>query len=131
MQTKPAPGTRVQFTAAFLRNTGQYTGRSTKSKWLVLECNCGLCRDGDHCAVDERSPYYAGEYPEGMERPSQWRHIAWANLELARGGKAKDCPKCEVGRRGYGVAQGSSANVHYPCDACNGTGKLAKAKRRA
>jgi antirestriction protein len=39
-----------------------------------------------------------------------------------------DCPDCEVGRRGYGVAEGKTFTGYYPCEKCGGTGKLPSAE---
>lgn len=81
LQTKPAPGTKVRFTSYFLVATGQQTGPNGGGRWLVVECECGLCKCGRHIAVNE--PAIHDEMYDDVEpskRP-QWRHMAFANLE--------------------------------------------------
>jgi len=68
------PGTRVRFTGKFLRNTGQYTGQDTRSRWTVVPCECGLCKLGNFLATDEPS----------YDDPSQPRHINVGNLQRCR-----------------------------------------------
>lgn len=81
-KTKPAPGARVRLHGTFLRNTGQMTGDEGGRVWYVHDCQCGLCQNGRHVAVDQIR--FTGEHglgPFNQARPSPWRHIAWANLE--------------------------------------------------
>ncbi len=42
-EPKFTPGASVRLTGKFLRNTGNYTGSDSRSKWLVEACDCGLC----------------------------------------------------------------------------------------
>lgn len=87
LQTVPAPGTRVQLTAYFLRATGQVKGGDGASKWKIVACDCGMChprsgRPQEFVAVDER-PYDIDQWDaaEKAER-SPWRHFAMANLQV-------------------------------------------------
>lgn len=74
-------GTKVRLTARFLRSTGQYTGSDANGKWLVVTCDCALCKAGGHCAVNEPALDY-GQWDDipKEERP-KWRHFATGNLE--------------------------------------------------
>ncbi len=74
MRDKPEPGTTVRLTGEFLRNTGQQAGGEGHSKWIVVECGCGLCGVGKFLAVDE----------PGIDNPDRPRHINYANLEKCR-----------------------------------------------
>lgn len=42
-----------------------------------------------------------------------------------------DCPNCEVKRRGFAIASGSSEVGHVDCDTCNGSGKVQSAEEWA
>lgn len=71
-QSKFSVGDRVKFTGKFLRNTGQYTGSDAFGEWMVVECDCELCKH-DCVAVNEPSIY-------DLDR---WRHISVCNLMFA------------------------------------------------
>ncbi len=81
MRVKPEPGTRVRFTGDYLRNTGQAIGGEGQSRWVVQACDCGLCGNGRHILTDQ---------PTMMEEriadpdTSEFRHIAFANLQVVR-----------------------------------------------
>ncbi len=84
-------GTKVRLTGKFLRSTGQYTGGDANGKWLIVACDCALCKGGEHCAVNEPALDY-GQWDDipKEERP-RWRHFAAANLEaVGRFSKARD-----------------------------------------
>lgn len=79
-----APGDRVRLTGYFLAATGQQVGDEGFKRWTVVACECGLCKNGGHVAVDEKhsDEYRAqwwGDLPEA-ERPL-YRHVALGNLE--------------------------------------------------
>ena len=67
-------GTRVRFTAQFLRNTGQIAGGEGLSVWEVKDCNCELCKTGRFIAVNQESIFNDGSL----------RHIMQVNLEKVR-----------------------------------------------
>lgn len=70
MKNKPTPGTKVRLTGEFLRNTGQQVGGEGLSRWIVQECNCGMCGLGRFIATNEKNYDESGQ-----------RHIAFSNLE--------------------------------------------------
>ena len=94
LKTKPSAGTRVRLTGKFLASTGQTTGGDGPSRWLTVDCGCGLCSGGRYVATDEKYPEALrlqmwGDLPEA-ERPL-YRHIAIGNLEIVGANpKAKD-----------------------------------------
>lgn len=96
LKTKPAVGTAVRLTGAFLKNTGQQAGDEGAKRWKIVECGCGLCVLGKHAATDEKhdDAYRAkmwGDLPEA-ERPL-YRHVALSNLEIVGAKpKAEDYP---------------------------------------
>ena len=59
------PGARVSLNARHLRNTGQLKGGECHTVWVVVECNCGLCKLGRHIAVNQESVY----------EDLKWRHF--------------------------------------------------------
>ena len=77
---KAIVGSRVRLSGKFLRSTGLVVGQKN---WTVVACDCGLCRSGNHCAVNE--PHHCQTNPAGYEdiaaedRP-KYRHIHIANL---------------------------------------------------
>lgn len=84
-------GTKVRLTGCFLRSTGQYTGSDANGWWLVVACNCELCKRGEMCAVNEPVLDY-GQWDDipKEERP-KWRHFATGNLEeVGKPSKAKN-----------------------------------------
>ena len=81
LSARPAPGTKVRLTGYYLASTGQQTGSEGASRWLVVDCACGLCRLGRHCAVNEPEPQDMYLDLPPAERP-QWRHFAIGNLQI-------------------------------------------------
>jgi len=70
------PGARVRMTRAFLRSTGQYSGKVANGSWLIVELQ------GQFALVNEPSmtDYYTAA--ELAADPSlRWRRIHAANLE--------------------------------------------------
>lgn len=82
-------GTKVHLTGHFLRSTGQYTGGDANGKWLIVACDCELCKRGEHCAVNEPALDYGQWDDIPKEKQPKWRHFAIANLEEA-GKPSKD-----------------------------------------
>lgn len=74
-------------------------------------------------------------YGEWIDVPSDVDELREEIARILRGSPFPNvkvtCPDCEVGRRGYAAAQGSSKDVVYPCDTCNGTGKVPSAEEWA
>lgn len=70
MRTKPLPGVRVRFSAKFCQSTGI---NDRRRPWTVQECDCELCRNGRHLAVDETNYDDTGT-----------RHVAFQNLEICK-----------------------------------------------
>lgn len=91
---RAAPGDRVRLTGYYLRATGQMKSDDGRKRWTVLECSCGLCKGGEHVAVDEpHDDEYRrliwGDLPEA-QRP-KWRHVSLASLErIGYAPKAED-----------------------------------------
>ena len=85
-QIKSFPvGSKVRFTGKFLRSTGQYTGSEGKARFIVQECDCGLCKLGNHVRTDQPGmvDYYTAD--EIKVNPSlAFRHVAIANVEIVR-----------------------------------------------
>lgn len=98
MKTKPAPGTQIRLTSAFLRSTGQSRKDDEgKRQWIVLACSCGLCADGRFACTDEEHPAQYridmwGDLPE--EKRPKYRHLAVANVEVV--GQMEPEPRAEV-----------------------------------
>lgn len=59
------PGVRVSLNARHLRNTGQLKGGECHTVWVVVECNCDMCKLGRHVAVNQASVY----------EDLKWRHF--------------------------------------------------------
>lgn len=86
LATRFTPGDRVRLTGEFLRNTGQLVGGEGHSRWIVLACDCGLCKTGDFvCTNQRRSSADMFTAEEIAGDPSLgWRHINVGNLERCR-----------------------------------------------
>ncbi len=78
----PAPGTKVRLTGYFLAATGQIKGGEGSSRWLTVDCLCGLCEGGGFVAVNEPLDTSSGYEDQTEEwRANAKRHIALRNLE--------------------------------------------------
>ena len=83
------PGMKVQLTGYFLKATGQVAGSEGDSVWTVVECRCGLCRNGGFACTNERLPEEL--HSEGA---TNHRHIALANLQqVGKLPKTADLPE--------------------------------------
>lgn len=71
MKTRPTPGTEIRETRKHLRASGRV--REKPAHFLVQECECGLCRLGEHVATNQASLFGEG-----------WRHVHIGTVELAR-----------------------------------------------
>lgn len=49
-------GDTVKLTGKFLKNTGQRVGGEGQKSWVIVSCDCAMCK-GDYCAVDEASQF--------------------------------------------------------------------------
>jgi hypothetical protein len=79
-------GDKIKLTGKFLAFTGQLTGSEGQSTWIVVACECELCKSGDFVATNERSIY--ADEPD----MSQWRHFNRANVFKSGTLDARNCP---------------------------------------
>lgn len=95
LATRPEPGTKVRMTGYFLASTGQQTGPEGSSRWLVVDCSCGLCAGGRFAAVNEPLDTSSGYEDQTEEwRANAKRHIAIGNLERV-GARPKAEDQCD------------------------------------
>jgi hypothetical protein len=66
------PGAMVRLTEEFLRSTMQYDGPEPFQRWIVVEHDCKLCKEGLTVAVDQQSLFHTKKHP---------RHILTKNLQ--------------------------------------------------
>lgn len=80
-----APGVRVAYTGAHLRNSGQRRGSATLDRFIVQPCECRGCRSGERVAVNElacwcdpEDPAFDAAYAAELTREvgNTWRHIS-------------------------------------------------------
>lgn len=74
LEERPEPGTCVRFTKPFLDATRQEQGPAPA--WTTVPCDCEMCSQGRHVAVNEPSL----DDGVSLKRP-RWRHISYRNLE--------------------------------------------------
>lgn len=79
-------GDKIKLTGKFLASTGQRTGPEGLSTWIVVACDCGLCKSGDFVATNERSIY--ADEPD----MSPHRHFNRGNVFKAGTLDARNCP---------------------------------------
>ncbi len=79
-------GDKIKLTGKFLASTGQRTGPEGLSTWIVVACECGLCKTGDFVATNEPAQLYPDE-----TLPRQ-RHFHRGNVFKAGTLDARNCP---------------------------------------
>lgn len=73
-------GDPVKLTGSFLRSTGQIVGGEGQSTWIIVACDCALCKSDRFVAVNEPS----------YDDPQRPRHMAVGNLRHAHRPSALD-----------------------------------------
>lgn len=93
--SKMVPGTTVKLSGKFLKNTGQHLGHAGLDRWVVQECPCSGCKNGQLVATnEEKSADALSMFTKEELRDMPYlkmRHIARANLVIFGTISSRNC----------------------------------------